>query len=222
MIVKFILPTQPAGSAGGLTFYKNGQQLAARARAKPCITHTNQRVYAGNLVSRLSVFWETPLTNADRIGWGLYAYNTPLTDAYGNPRYIRGYAQYIRANRPRLQFGCNRVDTPPTTFGLPTYYYPQPAFTIADPLKLVINFSSSDTWATQTGAFMFIWASGPSPVGRITPAESYSPVGFVAGNSTTPPLTPTIFALPRAVASRSQQIWVRTSVSLADGRLSGL
>lgn len=220
MLVKFTLPTHPAGSAGGMTLYKNGSQFAARARAMPVKVRSNAHTAACNLISVLSVFWETPLTNADRIGWGSYAYNTPLLDAYNAPKYIRGYAHYMRSNRPRLQHGMARIDTPPATNGLPTYTQPTGAVS-ADGTTIAVHFTATDTWATQDGAALLLWSSGPAaPLSR-KPLETYAPLGKVLGSSTITPTSPLTFATPKLLNGNGVSIWLRSSVTLADGRLSG-
>lgn len=215
-----IVPMQPAGSIGGLTLYKCGLGLCMRARTYPVRVRSNAHTYACNLISVLSVYWETPLTDADRAGWGLYAYNSPLTDAYGAPRYIRGYAQYMRSNRPRLQLGLPRVDTPPTTYGYPAYTYP--TFGVSsDGTMISIMFTVTDDWVTEDGAGMMLWSSGPTSPSRNKPSETYAPLALIAGSSTSPPTSPVMATPAISIPDGTLSFWIRTSVSRADGRLSG-
>jgi hypothetical protein len=219
MIVKFVLPTQPAGSDGGLTYYKNGQQLAARARAYPCRVRNGPSVYTRNLITQLSNYWETPLTVDDRNGWAKYAWNSPLTDAYNNPKYINGYAMFCRNNRPRLQFGIERVDTPPTDYGFPTYT--PPTYTLSDDATTIaIHYNATDAWVGQDGAAMFVWASGPTPNYRTTPSERYAPLLVIQGSSTSPPTSPATATAPKRIQLSTQTLWARCSVTDAQGRLS--
>lgn len=221
MLVTFVLPTQPAGSTGGLTLYRNGPNLCGRARAMPCIVRSNARKYATNLISQLSVWWESPVTTTQRAGWATWANNNPMRDAYGAPRYIVGYAQYMRSNRPRLQFGVPRVDVPPTIQGYPPYTIPNYIYDPTAPTQVQVLINPADAWVSQAGSYLFLWQSYPQSPTRLTPSERYRPMGYIAGNPTTHPPHSTTMTLPIKV--QPGQAWfIRTSVSLADGRLSGV
>lgn len=220
MLVEFTTPTQPAGSIGGLVLYKNGDNFAGRSRVYPKRVRSNEHTAAMNLISTLSERWEIPLTNSQRAAWGTYAYNTPLTDAYAQPRYIRGYAHYLRSNRPRLQHGLSRIDNGPTTYGLPAYTLPtfSPNFTT---LEVTVTVNPADQWATQSDAAMLLWISRPTQRARKRPPETYRPLGAILGDPTTPPTTAT-FPLNGWFRNIPQIFWIRSSVTDAEGRLSGL
>lgn len=218
-IIQYITPTQPSGSIGGITFYKNGGQIAMRSRVRPCIPTSNARTLALNSISALSMFWEMPLTNSDRIGWGLYAFNTPLLTAWNTDRYIRGYAHYLRANRPRYLAGLPRVDTPPSTFGLPTYTLP--TFDINQSGQFVkVGFNAADDWATTTGGYLFLWFGMSTSLTRTKPTEIYTPFGVIAGDNAgiTSPIN---IYLANPTPGTPFRYWFRSSASNADGRLSG-
>lgn len=219
MLATFVLPTQPAGSIGGLTMYKHGDTFAVRARAYPKRVRSNAHTAVMSIIGALSMNWEIQLTGTDRLGWGTYAFNSPLTDAYGNPRYIRGYAQYMRSNRPRLQHGLPRIDLPPTVFDYPAYTLP--TYDIpAGNATVNVNYDTSDAWANEDGGAMFLWASTAISPTRNRPPEVYTPIGLIAGSSLIPPVPPVPFALPAWLATVKQTIFIRSSVTRADGRLS--
>lgn len=220
MLLSFTTPTQPAGSIGGLVLYKNGTQFCGRSRSRPTIVRSNASNVPKNLISVLSIFWEQPLTDAQRIAWGNYAYNTPLSDAYSNPRFIPGYAHYMRSNRPRLQHGLARVDDGPTTFGIPTYTLPTFACNFLA-RTVTVSVTNTDQWATETGAALLLWISRPTSPARQRPPETYQPLGRIDGDPTTPP-TSQVFSFPSWIPIKPVFFWIRSSCSLADGRLSGL
>jgi hypothetical protein len=220
MLVTFILPTQPAGSTGGLVLYKNRTAFAGRARAYPVRVRSMPHTAVMNIISVLSMDWEVACTGGDRAGWGSYGFNTPLTDAYGNPRYICGYAQYMRSNRPRLQFGLPRIDLPPTVYGYPAYTLPAYVFEPTN-RQVYVSFDSTDAWANQDGAAMFLWISQPIARTVRRPAERYQPFGLILGSSSGPPASPALIDLPAGYPTAAGARWIRSSISLADGRLSG-
>lgn len=220
MLVKFILPTQPAGSIGGLTLYKNRSAFAGRARARPIKVHSPAHTAVMNIISVLSMDWEIQLTGGDRAGWGSYGFNTPLTDAYGNPRYICGYAQYMRSNRPRLQFALPRIDLPPLLNGIPVYTLPTYIFEPAN-LQVYVSFNASNAWVNEDGGAMFLWISGLRSPTLNRPAETYQPLGVILGSSTAPPASPVVINLPARYPRNAGARWIRSSITRADGRLSG-
>ena len=218
-LIEYISTTFPAGSTNGYTTYRNGGQIAMRARAYPVRVTSARAQQVRNIISQLSIFWESPLTDAQRIAWGNYAFNTALTDAWGHPRYIRGYAHYMRSNRPRLQFGLSRIDNGPTTAGLPT-------FTLygfglnANATTVSVYFEPTDSWVTTNGAHLLLWASYLTRATTQRPTETFTPFATITGSSTSPPSSPATFPLYPSPGHTSGRTWLRASLSLPDGRLS--
>lgn len=219
-LIAFILPTQPAGSIGGLTLYKHGDAFGMRSRAYPKRVRSAAHTKVMAIIGDLSMDWEIALTGADRAGWGTYGYNSPLTDAYGNPRYIRGYAQYMRSNRPRIQHGLSRIDPPPGVYGYPPYTLPVLQLPAGN-ATVNVTIDPSDDWANEDGAAMLLWISTAISPTRNRPPEVYQPLGVIPGSSTIPPISPIPFTLPQLVATVPQTLFIRSSVTRADGRLSG-
>lgn len=182
MLFKPVNPMQPAGGSGGLVLYKNGTQLAARSWAMPVVGKSNAQVYTRYLISELSIYWENPLTNAQRAAWGDYAFNTPLKDAYGNDRYIKGYAHFMRSNRPRLQHGLPWLADPPAAYGFGTFTPPTYNW-VPSLSQLWVNFTSSDDWANQNGGALLLWLGRPQSATRLTPTEVYAPLLRIDGSS---------------------------------------
>lgn len=218
-IVEYILPQQPSGHARGFVEYKNGNQQAIRTHARPTIVRSNAANVGRWLIAELSLYWEHPLTDADRIGWGAYGYNTPLTDAYGNPRYIKGYAHYMRSNRARMRQAIARVDAPPTTYGLPTYTLP--TLSVSFSMSLIFaTIDPADDWANQDGGYMLLWAGTARSSAVTRPTETYLPAGVIAGSSagiTADWQLP----IPSNISLTPVSTWIRSSVTESDGRLSG-
>ena len=221
MIVQYVLPTQAAGSTGGLTSYKNGPSQAVRARAYPVRVRSNASNVPKSLIAELSMLWESPLSSAQRIAWGAYAFATPLTDAYGNPKYIKGYAHFMRSNRPRMQQGYDIVWDAPATPGLAVYTLP--VMTLSpDNTQVTVAFTNTDDWATTTGGALLLWLSKPISHTRNRPPEVYQPLGSIPGDTTTPPTSPWVFTVPYVPPTSQTRVFVRSSASDADGKLSGL
>lgn len=218
-VIQYISPTQPVAAIDGFVPYKNAQQIAMRSRAYPKRVTSSRAAATRNIISQLSIFWESPVSNSQRIAWGSYAFNTPLTNAWGAPRYIRGYAHYMRSNRPRLQFGLPRIDTGPTTAGLPTYTLY--GFGLDNPATTVkVFFDGSESWTASNGAYLLIWIGYATRSTRNLPTEVYQPLGYIAGSSSSPATSPAAFTLPPSLSPVHARIFLRASLSLADGRLS--
>jgi hypothetical protein len=219
-IIQYIAPTQPTGSIDGLTFYKNGGQIAMRSRVRPTVPTSNSRTYTLNAITILSDLWEQ-LTNAQRIGWGAYAYNTPKSNAWNLPVYIRGYAHFMRSNRPRHTFGVPLVLDPPAPHaGVPTYTTPV-FFQITPTSSYMVKLNPSDSWAAHTGGYLFGWMSRPQREVITRPPEIYARMVAIPGNSVFPPSTFPVH-IPHPEDPQKGNYWVRWSASNTDGTLSGL
>lgn len=218
-LITYLSPTQPTESVDGYVPYRHGSVICMRSKSYPKRVTSMRHMYTVQLISELSIYWENPLTNADRIGWGSYAFNTPLTNAWGAPRYIKGYAHYMRSNRPRLQFGLPRIDAPPATNGLPTWTLYGFGLN-ANSTICSMYFKSSESWVHTDNAVVMIWASFLTRRTRSTPTEVYMPIATVAGSSTSPPSNPATFPLYPSPGFTSGRTWLRASLSLPDGRLS--
>lgn len=218
MIVKYLTTFLAAGSDGGLTAYKNGLQQAVRARAYPVVHNSNAAVAARWRIATLSMDWEDQLTGSDRIAWGAYAYATPLTDAYGLPRYIKGYAHFMRSNRPLLQFGLPPIYAGPAVTGLPEFTEPDCQVSQLSG-TVQVSIDNTDDWANEDGATLLMWISRPTTPTRNYPTEIYQPLGMIPGSSTDPPAGGS-FPLPDGYPSTVNAAFIRSSVTRADGRLS--
>lgn len=219
-LITYILPTQPSGHSDGFVAYKQGDNLAMRSHARPTIVRSNAANVGRWLIAELSLYWEHPLTDAQRIAWGNYGFNTPLTNAYNAPRYIKGYAHYMRSNRPRLQMGIARIDDGPTTMGLPTYTLP--IFSVMFPTATIgITINPADDWANQDNAAMLIWGGIARSIATTKPTETYRPVGKILGSTSGISASYTL-PFPSNFPTRPVNVWLRSSVTDEEGRLSGL
>lgn len=181
-------------------------------RATPAQTMTR------TLMMPIAGRWSRTLTSVQRAAWGTYAAATPVPAPWGSTRTLNGYAMFYRNMRPRLQAGMTLLSAAPTTSGLPTYT--TVTFNLATGgATLYINFTNSDAWAHEVGGAMFVFVSMQRSTSRATTSERWRFVGKILG-ATSPPASPALFTLNPALTAPHNSIWVRTSVTRADGRLS--
>lgn len=210
--------TQVSGSVGGLTYAHNAGGLYTRSRAIPTNPNSPQQMAVRAAVANLSNLWGTTLTDAQRIVWDFYAFNTPVIDKLGQQINLSGINMYIRGNTPRLQQGLPRADTGPLVFNLGDYT--DPSFSIdaaADTID--VTFDNTDAWANEDDAAMLVYCSRPQSPTINYFKGPYRLAGAILGDSTTAPTSPATIDLPFAVAA-DQKVFVRTAVTRADGRLS--
>lgn len=219
MLFKPLLGDQLSGSIGGITASRNRGGSYFRERAVPVNPATPFQVAVRSLFAQLASVWQQTLTDAQRAGWQTYAENTPVVNRIGDVIILPALAMYQRSNVPRLQSGFDRVDEPPSTFGLPEF---TPAFAQAvnaPANEAAIGFANSDPWANQDDAAMLVFASRPQSPAVNFFKGPYRLAGSIDGDATTPPASPATIALPFPVVA-GQRVFFRVRVVTADGRAS--
>lgn len=207
-----------SGSIGGLTASHNKGGNYFRARVTPTDPATAFQTVVRAAHASLVNFWNDVLTQAERDAWAVYATNTPLTDAFGDPRTVTGLNMYVRGNVSRIQNGLPRVDSAPTVFSLGEFTLTSIAVT-QPTQQIAITFEATDAWANEDDSGMLVYVSRPQNPGKSFFKGPYRLAGDIQGDATTPPTSPETLALPFAVVP-GQRIFAKIRVSRADGRLS--
>lgn len=216
MKFKSQLVTQVSGSVGGTTYAHNKGGLYMRARSIPTNMHTSYQEQIRSLVKQLTTKWKDVLTAAQRAAWAVYAENTPLNDAFGDPRTVPALSHYIRSNVPRSQCGFSVIDDGPTVMGLPTGTPIVPNITGANTVS--VAFTNTDAWAGEVGGGCIILASRPQSLATIYFIGPYRYCDRIAG-AIVPPVSPQVLTLPFACGATGR-IFFQFRFCRADGRIS--
>lgn len=208
-----------SGSIGGATASHNRGGQYFRRRAIPVNPSTVQQQAVRGIFATVQSAWNSVLTAAQRNAWDTYALNTPVTDSLGNPVNAGGKGMYTRGNVARLQSGLTRVDTGPTTFGLPNLTAPGLTSLIATTGVLTYTFTNTDPWAIAVGGALLIYVSRPQSVSINGFKGPYRLAGSKLG-AATPPTSPGTVTSPFTFAV-GQKGFVRFVSVTPDGRLSG-
>lgn len=208
-----------SGSIGGATASHNRGGQYFRRRAIPVNPSTVQQQAVRGFFSTLQAAWDSTLTSAQRSAWDSYALNTPVTDALGNSVNAGGKGMYTRGNVPRLQAGLTRVDTGPTTFGLPALTAPAITSLVASTGILTFTYTNTDSWAGAVGGALLVYVSRPQNAAINSFKGPYRFAGKVLG-AATPPTSPGTVTSPFTYAV-GQKAFVKLVAVDALGRLSG-
>jgi hypothetical protein len=103
------------GSVAGTT---HGKTLAGNIAKTRRVPRNQLTTYTGPLrvaVSALSQRWGQTLSAGQRAGWRALAVANPTTDQFGNPRFLSGFAIYVRVNQNRRAAGLAFLDASPGT-----------------------------------------------------------------------------------------------------------
>lgn len=211
--------TQASGSIGGVTYSHNAGGMYQRARAIPTNPNTPYQQAVRGIMSQLTSLWENVLTAGQRAAWNLYAANVTLVDALGDPINVSGLNMYVRSNVPRVQTSLPRVDDGPTTFNLGDFTAPTLAAISAATDDFDLGFDNTDDWANEDDAAMIVYGSRPQNAAINYFKGPYRHADNVDGDAVTPPTSPQTIVNP-FVLTAGQQVFVKVSVSRADGRLS--
>lgn len=217
-LFKSALITQASGSIFGMTFSRNKGGNYIRQRQIPVNPNSPQQQAVRGVLGDLANHWVNTLTAAQRTAWTDYAANVPIVNRLGDPQLIPPLSQYVRSNTPRVQAGQARIDAGPTDFTLGGYT--NPSFGVdATADEVDVTFDDGDAWANEDDAIALVYCSRPQNASINYFKGPYRFAGVIAGDSTTPPTSPAAIALPFAAVA-GQLVFVKWSVSRADGRLS--
>lgn len=208
-----------SGSIGGTVFARNRYGNYARSRTKPTNPATARQSKIRQAVADLTNAWSTTLSDAQRTAWGLYAASVSMLNRLGEPMNLSGFNHFVRSNAPLLQNDLPIVEDGPTTFELPEQD-PTFAVGISEATQLLsITFDDTKAWCDLDDAFLFVYMGTPQNPQRNFFGGPWRLAGAIAGDSGTPPTSPTTIACPFA-ATEGQRVWVQARLALPDGRLS--
>lgn len=206
-----------SGSSGGIVASRNRHGAYFRNRTVPVNPNTIQQQTVRSLFGTLSSRWSNALTAAQRTGWENYAAAVATLNRIGQQTFLGGKDWYVGINVLREQAGFNTIDDAPGVFSLATYTPPTFAFTQPGD-TLSVTFDNSDGWANEDDAAMIVFGSRPQSVGTNFFNGPYRFAGIIAGDSVTPPASPTALTNPFPFAVGAK-VFARANVVLADGRI---
>lgn len=217
-----------SGSVGGTTYSRNRFGQYRRSRAIPVNPNTQNQTQVRNAFTELVTRWTTVLTAAEREAWNLFGQNTPTVDALGSTINLTGQNWYIAANAVRIQAAAKLssaaaiIDEAPVIFDRGDFT--DPIFTFGVAAGIIAGVTSSDPWANEDDAFMFLFQGAPQNASRNFFKGPFRLIGEAAGDSTTPPTVISVTAANAAILgyayAEGQACWFNCVVVRADGRVS--
>jgi len=209
------------GSIGGQTASRNRFGNYLRARITPVNPQSSRQNVVRAIVQLLSQAWSTILTQVQRDAWEVYAGNIVRQNKLGAQIFLTGFNHYIRSNTPILQASGTRIDAGPTTLTLPPGDPLMVATVDETNQEISVAFDDTFDWVDQDEGKLLIFMSEPKRAGTNFIGGPFRFAGSIDGDSTTPPTTPTVIAVPFPVAE-NQEVVVRARIVEDDGRLSDL
>lgn len=213
--------TQVSGSIGGTTWSHNRYGAYKRNRSVPVNPNTARQVAVRNSVRGLMIRWNNILTQAERDAWDVYAANVAWLNKLGQSVNLTGGSHYIRSNVPRIQAaGVTKiVDAAPIIFNLATAEQSLASTASEATQQASVAFDNTQPWANEDDAYQFVFGGLPANASIKYFGGPYRFMDSVDGDAIVPPVSPQLINWPWPFAI-DQQLWLRTRVSRADGRLS--
>lgn len=210
---------QISGSIGGTCHSHNRFGTYVRNRSVPVNPNTDRQIAVRNIARSLSIAWQTVLTEAQRGGWEGYAQMIAWTGVLGTTSYLTGLNMYLRSNVVRMMNGLPSLPDAPTVFTLAPAELALDVSASEATQQISVGFDDTEDWCSEDGALQVVYMGRPVNASIKFFGGPYRLAGAILGNSTTPPTSPELIAVPFTIAE-GQRIWTRTRVGLADGRLS--
>lgn len=209
------------GSIGGKVYSRNRYGPYIKSRVKPVNPNTDRQQASRLNFADSAVQWSSVLTPVQRTAWNLYGASVPVTNRLGQQIYLSGFNHFVRSTSALFQVPGLVVPAGPTIFTLPGadgMFIP----TISEATQLIsVAFDDTRPWLDEDNAFMHVYMSQPRSPGRTYIGGPYRYADSIAGDSITPPTTPTTIAVPFVVVE-NQRVIVEARIGRADGRLSDL
>jgi len=218
MLFKSATITSASGSVGGITASRNKGGMYFRARAIPTNPNSPAQQDARTRLATFSARWTNVLTAAQRAAWNAYALSIDLTNALGDTIQASGQNAYIAANTMLDQCGGTIVDAAPGTSSQPTVNVQINEITAPNTVELDVGLTGND-WAGEDGAFLAVYNSRSTSVGRTFFKGPYQFANAIEGSSVTPPTGTQSVTSPFTLTAASN-CFVRLRAVAADGRLS--
>ena len=210
---------QMSGSIAGDTFARNRYGNYVRARTKPTNPNTARQVAVRSAMAFLTDRWAQTLTIVQRTAWNLYGSSVTMKNRLGENTFLTGFNHYIRSNMIRKQTTSTLIDDGPVIFELPAKD-PTFAITASEATQdISYTFDVAMDWATEDGAFMFLFSGQPQNAQRNFFGGPWRITARLVGVDPGPLVSPTDAESEYAIAEL-QHIWCYGRISRADGRLS--
>lgn len=214
-----------SGKLGGIVASHNRSGAYFRRKSIPTNPGSTRQNDARSALSNSSGDW-AGLTNAQRAGWNAYAATMPLINRLGETFYLTGHQTYIRTNTSRARCLQTAIPDSPVVDGeCPPCSGLQAASVITDSASAVANSLTVTLAAlgtfdpSATGFLAQFWTSLPMSLGRVFPALPWKWLGYVLGDSTTPP-TSGVFAMGFGNLSTSMRFSIMCRLTDPTGRVS--
>lgn len=207
------------GSIAGTTFSKNRYGSYARNRTIPVDPSTTAQTKIRSVMGQIRDAWFNTLTAAQRIDWGVYASNTPVTNRLGQSINLTGWNMFSRTNASQLYNDLPIIAAAPTEFSLAEQDSTLSITCSEASQEISVAFDDTMAWLDEDGAYLIVYASRPQNPTINYFKGPYMIAGKIAGDSSTPPTTPTTMAVPFAVVE-GQKLFAQARIVRADGRLS--
>ncbi len=211
------------GSSGGVVFSKNASGSYIRNRTKPINPNTARQTAARAIFAFVAEQWrEGPMTEADRIAWGVYAASFANPNLVGTPVSNSGFNAFVGSNSAIVRNGSSIVTAGPITLGLPAVD-PIATVTLSEASGVSVIFDDTFEWVDEDDGYLSIELGQPQSASRNFFAGPYRWALNVAGDSGTPETSP-IAAAPNTTWTliEGQRVWVRFRIIRADGRVTNL
>ena len=209
------------GSIGGQVFSKNRFGNYIRARITPVNPKSSRQNTIRASIQSLAQRWSAVLTQLQRDAWEVYAAAIVRQNALGAQIKLTGFNMFIRSNSIRSQSADTVIDIGPTTLTLPPGDPLMIATVNTAAQQISVAFDENLNWLDQDEGRMYVFMSIPKSAGVTFVGGPFRLAGSIQGDSTTPPTSPELIAVPFPV-STGQIVVVRARISEEDGRLSDL
>lgn len=220
MKFKSALLTSTSGSIGGMTGSHNRSGMYLRARSIPVNPNSSRQIDTRAALAAAVGVWNG-LTNPQRDAWNLYASNVTVTNALGDSVKISGQnwvvAAYTAATQAAVVINISQA---PAIFdrGQPPILLDTTAVDVSTGISLA--FDDTQEWANTDGSTLLVYAGRPQSPGTSFFKGPFRFAGIVAGDGTTPPTSPHVFAPNPFAVQAGQKQWLAARVLYGDGRLS--
>lgn len=218
MLFQSAIVSRGSGSIGGLTASHGKGGNYFRARTTPTDPNTPAQALVRVIFATLQSIWLNNISQSQRDDWAVYAANVPLLNPFGEPRTVTALNMFTRTNVPRLQAGTTLLLNAPVEFNLGEFTPFSVVFSEATGVS--VAFEASDDWAQEADSHVFIYVSRPQNATINFFRSPYRLIGKIDGDDTLPPGSPEVFGTPPFSFTEDQKLFVRLTVSRADGRYS--
>lgn len=207
------------GSIGGTVFSKNRYGSYTRNRTIPVDPGSLAQTKIRLVMGQIRDAWFNTATAAQRAAWATYAGNVSVQNRLGQSITLTGWNMFSRTNASLLYNDLALIVDAPTEFSLAEQDSTL-AITVSEATQLIsVAFDDTMTWCDEDDAQLLIYASRPQNETVNYFKGPYRIAGAIAGDSGTPPTSPTTIAVPFPVVE-GQKVFVQARILRADGRLS--